>query len=50
MNSIIIEAGVAKITLYGHFETKELLITAALSKIDEQFLKTPRDLMLHIHY
>ena len=37
VDSIIAEAGVAKTTLYRHFETKELLIAAALQKIDEQF-------------
>jgi len=37
VDSIIAESGVAKTTLYRHFETKELLIAAALRKIDEQF-------------
>ncbi|MBV1881254.1 MAG: TetR/AcrR family transcriptional regulator [Pseudomonadales bacterium] len=37
VDSIIAEAGVAKTTLYRHFETKELLIAAALQKMDEQF-------------
>jgi len=37
VDSVIAEASVAKTMLYRHFETKELLIAAALQKIDEQF-------------
>ena len=37
VDSIIAEAGIAKTTLYRHFETKEVLIAAVLRKIDEQF-------------
>jgi AcrR family transcriptional regulator len=37
VDSIIAKSGVAKTTLYRYFETKELLIAAALRKTDEQF-------------
>jgi AcrR family transcriptional regulator len=39
---IIAEAGVAKTTLYRHFETKEDLILAALERRDEQDRDTMR--------
>lgn len=37
VDRIIAESGIAKTTLYRHFETKELLIATVLRKIDEQF-------------
>lgn len=37
VDSIIAKAGIAKTTLYRHFETKEDLIAAALHKCDERY-------------
>ena len=37
VDQIIAEAGIAKTTLYRHFESKELLIATALRRIDAQF-------------
>lgn len=39
---IIAESGIAKTTLYRHFETKEALIVAVLNRLGEQFRKTVR--------
>ena len=37
IDKILAEAGVAKMTLYKHFRSKEELILAALNRRDEQF-------------
>lgn len=37
IDTIVAEAGVAKMTLYKHFKTKEQLILAALRLVDEQW-------------
>lgn len=44
---IIAEAGVAKTTLYRHFETKEDLILAALERLDERERDAMRDFVEH---
>ena len=36
IDKVIAEAGIAKTTLYRHFETKEDLIVAVLKRVDEQ--------------
>jgi AcrR family transcriptional regulator len=37
IDQVIAEAGIAKTTLYRHFESKEDLIVAVLKRIDEQY-------------
>ena len=37
MDKVIAEAGIAKTTLYRHFETKEDLIVAVLKRIDTEY-------------
>ena len=37
IDQVIAESGVAKTTLYRHFESKEDLIVAVLEQVDEQF-------------
>ena len=39
IDAILAEAGVAKMTLYNHFKSKDELILAALRLRDEQFLE-----------
>ncbi len=39
IDGILDEAGVAKMTLYKHFRSKDQLILAALKKRDEMFLE-----------
>jgi AcrR family transcriptional regulator len=57
IDRLIEEAGIAKTTLYRHFETKENLILAVLRRVDERFRddmrrfveehgRTPRDRIL----
>lgn len=38
INTILAEAGVTKMTLYNHFDSKEALILAALAKRDEEHI------------
>ncbi len=42
VDRVIAESGVAKTTLYRHFETKEDLIVAVLQRIDEEYRKRLR--------
>ncbi len=42
VDKVIDEAGVAKTTLYRHFETKEDLIVAVLQKVDEEYRERMR--------
>ena len=37
IDKILAEAGVAKMTLYNHFKSKDALIEAALQRRDERF-------------
>lgn len=43
IDQVIAESGVAKTTLYRHFESKEDLIVAVLERIDEEFRNDMRD-------
>jgi len=38
IDSILVESGVAKMTLYNHFKSKDELIIAVLNKRDDEFL------------
>lgn len=42
VDQVIAEAGIAKTTLYRHFETKEDLIVAVLHEIDDQYREAMR--------
>jgi len=48
IDNILAESGVAKMTLYNHFKSKDELIIAALSKRDEEFLSWIRSAMTRL--
>ena len=43
IDTILAESGVAKMTLYNHFRSKDELIIAALQKRDEQFMVSVKE-------
>ncbi|MDX1440527.1 MAG: TetR/AcrR family transcriptional regulator, partial [Rubricoccaceae bacterium] len=43
IDEVIAESGVAKTTLYRHFDSKEDLIVASLERVDERFREAMRE-------
>jgi len=48
IDNILAESGVAKMTLYNHFKSKDELIIAVLSKRDEEFMSWIRNAMTRL--
>ncbi len=48
IDRIVAESGVAKMTLYNHFESKDELIAAALQRMDEQWSTRVDTYLTHI--